>query len=72
MGQIGAAGGPGSFWAPLARYLGTRVTVSNGAGYLQVGDSIQFAAAASGTIDLGGNIAISFQNIEQIVYTDVL
>ncbi len=48
------------------------LTVSNGAGYLQVGDSIQFAAAASGTIDLGGNNQISFQNIEQIVYADVL
>jgi hypothetical protein len=37
-----------------------------------VNNTITFDASAGGTIDLGGNNEISFQNIEQIVYTDVL
>ncbi len=37
-----------------------------------VNNTITFDASASGTIDLGGNNEITFQNIEQIVYTEMI
>ncbi len=36
------------------------------------GNTITFSGSASGTIDLGGGNEISFLNVEQIVYTDVI
>ena len=37
-----------------------------------VNNTITFDASASGTIDLGRNNEITFQNIEQIVYTEMI
>ena len=48
------------------------LTANQGYVHDTVNDTITFDAGASGSIDLGGNNEISFQNIEQIVYTDVL
>ena len=36
------------------------------------GNTITFDGSASGTIDLGGGNEISFLNVEQIVYTDII
>ena len=48
------------------------LTANQGYVHDTVSNTITFDASASGTIDLGGNNEISFQNIEQVVYADVL
>ncbi len=52
--------------------LSAWLTADQGYTHVAADNTITFGASASGTIDLGGANEITFLNIEQIVYTDII
>lgn len=52
--------------------LSAWLTADQGYTHVTADNTITFSASASGTIDLGGGNEITFLNIEQIVYTDII
>ena len=52
--------------------LSAWLTADQGYTHVTADNTITFSTSASGTIDLGGGNEITFLNIEQIVYTNII